>query len=107
MILVVEDDDDVRAFIAETLQDLDYTVLQAADAHSALRLLDSESHVDLLLTDVILPGPNGRDLADAALRERSKLKVLFMTGYLRNAIVHQGRLDEGVQRRNRSGKFAP
>jgi PAS domain S-box-containing protein len=96
-ILVVEDDEDVRAFIAETLEDLDYTVLQAADAHSALILLDSEHPVDLLLTDVILPGPNGRDLADAALRKRAKLKVLFMTGYSRNAIVHQGRLDEGVQ----------
>jgi PAS domain S-box-containing protein len=96
-ILIVEDDDDVRAFITETLQDLDYIVLPARDAPSALKLLDSEQPVDLLLTDVILPGPNGRELADAALAKRPELKVLFMTGYSRNAIVHQGRLDEGVQ----------
>jgi PAS domain S-box-containing protein len=96
-ILVVEDDDDVRVFIAESLQDLDYTVLQAADAPSALALLDAGGAVDLLLTDVILPGPNGRELAEGARRKRPRLKVLFMTGYSRNAIVHQGRLDEGVQ----------
>jgi CheY-like chemotaxis protein len=95
-ILVVEDDDDVRAFISETLADLSYTVLQASDARSALKVLDSEGPIDLLLTDVILPGPNGRELADAALRKRPKIKVLFMTGYSRNAIVHQGRLDPGV-----------
>jgi PAS domain S-box-containing protein len=96
-ILVVEDDDDVRAFICATLQDLNYRVLQASDARSALHVLDGEGHIDLLLSDVILPGPNGRELANAALVKRPKLKVLFMTGYSRNAIVHQGRLDEGVQ----------
>ncbi len=96
-ILVVEDDADVRAFIAEALADLSYTVLQASDARSALEVLDGAGAIDLLLTDVILPGPNGRELANAALRKRPKLKVLFMTGYSRNAIVHQGRLDEGVQ----------
>jgi CheY-like chemotaxis protein len=95
--LLVEDDDDVRVFISETLEGLNYVVLQARDAPSALKLLDGTGHVDLLLTDVILPGPNGRELADAALGKRPKLKVLFMTGYSRNAIVHQGRLDEGVQ----------
>ena len=96
-IMVVEDDDDVRAFIAETLQELKYTVLQTRDAPSALRLLDAGHAVDLLLSDVILPGPNGRELAQAACMRRPGLKVLFMTGYSRNAIVHQGRLDEGVQ----------
>jgi PAS domain S-box-containing protein len=96
-ILVVEDDTDVRAFICETLRDLDYGVLQASDARSALKVLDGDTHIDLLLTDVILPGPNGRELANAALLKRPDLKVLFMTGYSRNAIVHQGRLDEGVQ----------
>ena len=74
-----------------------YTVLQAQDAASALQVLERESKIDLLLTDVILPGPNGRELAGAALAQRPGLKVLFMTGYSRNAIVHQGRLDEGVQ----------
>ncbi len=96
-ILVVEDDADVRAFICATLEELKYTVLQAHDAASALQVLERESKIDLLLTDVILPGPNGRELASAALAQRPGLKVLFMTGYSRNAIVHQGRLDEGVQ----------
>jgi CheY-like chemotaxis protein len=72
-------------------------VLAASDADAALRLLDGGGHVDLLLSDVILPGLNGRELATAALSKRPKLKVLFMTGYSRNAIVHQGRLDDGVQ----------
>jgi PAS domain S-box-containing protein len=94
-ILVVEDDDDVRIFIAETLRELDYIVFRASDAPSALRIIDSE-RVDLMLTDVILPGRNGRDLADAAVAKRPGLKVLFMTGYSRNAIVHNGRLDQGV-----------
>jgi PAS domain S-box-containing protein len=96
-ILVVEDDADVRAFICQALQELDYAVLQAGDAPAALKVLDGGDHIDLLLTDVILPGPNGRELASAAQHLRPQLKVLFMTGYSRNAIVHQGRLDEGVQ----------
>ncbi len=96
-ILVVEDDEDVRAFIADTLRDLDYTVLQAQDATSALKFLDNAHPVDLLLTDVILPGPNGRELAETACAKWPGLKVLFMTGYSRNAVVHQGRLDAGVQ----------
>ena len=96
-ILLVEDDADVRAFIAGTLEELNYTVLQVGDAASALKVLDRPDKIDLLLTDVILPGPNGRELAGAAVQKRPGLKVLFMTGYSRNAIVHQGRLDEGVQ----------
>ena len=96
-VLVVEDDADVRAFIAGALEELRYTVLQASDAVSALQILDRVDRIDLLLTDVILPGPNGRELAGAAVQKRPGLKVLFMTGYSRNAIVHQGRLDEGVQ----------
>ena len=83
--------------LSETLQELNYTVLQAGDAPSALELLDGAAPIDLLLTDVILPGPNGRELAEDAAGKRPQLKVLFMTGYSRNAIVHQGRLDEGVQ----------
>src|SRR5262249_20676776 len=61
-ILVVEDDEDVRAFIVETLRELNYTVLQAPDMPSALKILDNQAAVDLMLTDVILPGANGRDL---------------------------------------------
>jgi len=94
-ILVVEDDDDVRAFIAETLRELNYIVFRATDAPSALKILATE-RVDLLLTDVVLPGRNGRDLADEAAAKRPGLNVLFMTGYSRNAIVHNGRLDQGV-----------
>jgi PAS domain S-box-containing protein len=95
-ILVVEDDRDVRAFVAEALRELRYRVLEAGDAKWALKLLDEEKRVDLLLTDVILPGENGRELAEAARGRQADIKVLFMTGYSRNAIVHQGRLDPGV-----------
>jgi CheY-like chemotaxis protein len=96
-ILAVEDDDDARAFTAEVLGDLGYRVLAAADARTALDLLEREPHVDLLFTDVGLPnGVNGRQLADEAHRRRPALKVLFTTGYARNAIVHHGRLDPGV-----------
>jgi CheY-like chemotaxis protein len=97
VVLVVEDDADVRRFICETLRDLHYAVREAVDAASALAVIDSAEKIDLLLTDVILPGPNGRALANQALARRPGLKVLFMTGYSRNAIVHHGRLDPGVE----------
>jgi CheY-like chemotaxis protein len=97
-ILIVEDDDDVRAYLVETLHDLQYRVLRASEAQEALKLLeDKETAIDLLLTDVILPKMNGRELARRAQNLRPGLKVLFMTGYSRNAIVHQGRLDPGVE----------
>jgi PAS domain S-box-containing protein len=96
VVLVVEDDPDVRRFICETLRDLRYSVHEAVDAASALAVIDSAETIDLLLTDVVLPGPNGRMLANQALARRPALKVLFMTGYSRNAIVHHGRLDPGV-----------
>jgi two-component system NtrC family sensor kinase len=95
-ILVVEDDDDVRTYVVETLAMLGYDVLEAADAENALRLLGEYEAVALLLTDVVMPGMNGRKLADMAKQRRPALKVLYMTGYSRNAIVHQGRLDPGV-----------
>ncbi len=96
-ILLVEDDADVRLFVSEALRELHYRVLEAHDAKSAFALLEKEEKIDLLLTDVVLPGLNGRELADAAKLNRPNLKVLFMTGYSRNAIVHQGRLDPGVE----------
>ena len=96
-VLVVEDDDDVRAFVSNSLQELSYVVLEASDSDSALKLVDAGHHIDLLLTDVILPNLNGRELANAVLAKRAGMKVLFMTGYSRNAIVHQSRLDPGVQ----------
>jgi two-component system, NtrC family, sensor kinase len=95
-VLVVEDDDDVRTYVVETLAALGYRVLEAAEADNALRLLDQDPCVQLLLTDVVMPGLNGRKLAEEARLRRPNLKILYMTGYSRNAIVHQGRLDLGV-----------
>jgi signal transduction histidine kinase/CheY-like chemotaxis protein len=96
-ILVVEDDADVRGYVVETLGGLGYDVLQAAEASAALRLLEQYKTIRLLLTDVVMPGMNGRKLADEARQRQPALRVLFMTGYSRNAIVHQGRLDPGVE----------
>ena len=96
-ILVVEDDPEVRAYVVETLGTLGYDTLEAPGASEALRLLDEHQTVSLLLTDVVMPGMNGRTLADEAQRLRPSLKVVFMTGYSRNAIVHQGRLDPGIE----------
>jgi PAS domain S-box-containing protein len=97
-ILVVEDDEDVRAYLVETLRRLNYQVLRAADAAAALEFLQQRDlRVDLLLTDVVMPGMNGRELAKRADALRPGLKVLYVTGYSRNAIVHQGRLDPGVE----------
>jgi len=96
-ILVVEDDDDVRANTTGILRELGYAVLEAPDAAAALHLLEAHPEIRLLFTDVGLPGGmNGRQLADAARQTRPELKVLFTTGYARNAIVHDGRLDPGV-----------
>ena len=97
-VLVVEDDDDVRAHAVAILSELGYAVLEAPDAASALRVLDEDHNVELLFTDVGLPGGlNGRELADEARRRQPELAVLYTTGYARNAIVHQGRLDPGVE----------
>jgi PAS domain S-box-containing protein len=96
-ILVVEDDDDVRAYTAECLRELGYRVIEAHDGPSALRLHERQKHpIDLLFTDVVMPGMTGRELADAARERQPKLKVLYTSGYTRNAIVHGGRLDPGV-----------
>lgn len=97
-LLVVEDDDDVRTYSVESLRELGYRVLEASDGPSALRILEREQDISLLFTDVVLPGGmTGAQLAAQARGLRSDLKVLFTTGYARNAIVHQGRLDAGVQ----------
>ncbi len=79
------------------LAELGYHVIEAAEADAALAVIDSPQRIDLLFTDVVLPGKSGRVLADLALKTRPELKVLFTTGYSRNAIVHHGRLDPGVQ----------
>jgi len=96
-ILLVEDDEDVRDFIGDSLRELGYQVFAAGDGQSALQVLDERPDIDLLFTDVGLPnGMNGRALAEQARRRRRTLKVLFTTGYARNAIIHHGRLDAGV-----------
>jgi PAS domain S-box-containing protein len=96
-ILVVEDDDDVRAYTVECLRELGYRVLEAHDGPSALRLLQRQSEpLDLLFTDVVMPGMSGRELADEARQHQPTLRVLYTSGYTRNAIVHGGRLDAGV-----------
>jgi signal transduction histidine kinase/CheY-like chemotaxis protein len=96
-ILVVEDDEDVLVYVAGILRDMNYNVFQAADASSAEKIVTREDgRVDLILTDVVLPGKNGRQFTDEINTRYPNIKVLFMTGYSRNAIVHQGRLDPGV-----------
>ncbi|WP_374762040.1 hybrid sensor histidine kinase/response regulator [Bradyrhizobium japonicum] len=97
-ILVVEDDTDLRAYVSELLRDLNYRVVVASSAQAALTiLLQEEPKVDLVLTDVVMPGINGREMGRRAQQIRPGIKILYMTGYSRNAVVHQGRLDEGVE----------
>jgi CheY-like chemotaxis protein len=97
-ILVVEDNDLLSASVAATLREQGYRVLTAPNGATALRLLGGNPEVRLLFTDVGLPGGmDGRQLADEARRRHPGLLVLFTTGYTRNAIQHQGRLDQGVE----------
>src|SRR4051812_31992520 len=96
-ILVVEDGEDVRAYTTSIVRELSYHVIEASVGAAALQMLQDNPEVMLLFTDLGLPGGlNGRQLADAARRLRPDLKILFTTGYARNAIVHDGRLDPGV-----------
>ena len=88
----------MRAYTVECLRELGYRVIEAHDGPSALRLLERQEHpIDLLFTDVVMPGMTGRELADQARERQTDLKVLYTSGYTRNAIVHGGRLDEGVE----------
>ncbi|OYU37759.1 MAG: hybrid sensor histidine kinase/response regulator [Pseudorhodobacter sp. PARRP1] len=97
-ILLVEDDEDVRITAAHLLNDLGYTVLQARDAERALAVIESGVRIDLLFTDVVMPGKvTSREMADRARHLIPHLPVLFTSGYTRNSIVHGGRLDAGVQ----------
>jgi PAS domain S-box-containing protein len=97
-ILVVEDDENVQLVVAEMLDSLGYGVLLAGNGDDALTLLAGrQRRIDLMLTDVMLPGMNGRELAERARQMEPALKVLFMTGYARDIIVHQGRLDPGIE----------
>jgi CheY-like chemotaxis protein len=101
-ILVVEDNEDVRAYAKTALGELGFTVIEAATAEEGLRSVLNGDRVDLLFTDVVLPdGFSGRQLSDEVLKLRPSLPVLFTTGYTRNAIVHHGRLDPGVELLNK------
>src|SRR5262249_5191110 len=92
-ILVVEDDELARSYVVAQLKSLGYATLAAGSAIAALELIDQGAQFDLLFTDVIMPGMNGRVLADEAVNRRPWIKVLFTSGYTENAIVHHGRLD--------------
>lgn len=96
IVLVVEDEERVRRMSVDALRSLGYTVVQASGGVEALEVLRNHPRVDLLFTDIVMAGMNGRRLADAARLARPELKVLFTTGYTRNAVVHNGVLDPGV-----------
>ncbi len=96
-ILLVEDDALVREYVVTQISRFGYHTLAASNAAEALAIIDSGARIDLLFTDVILPGGmNGRELATEALKRRPGLKVLYTSGYAENALVHHGRLDVGV-----------
>ena len=97
-ILVVEDNEGVREYARMALEEAGYAVLEATDAEAALTVLADGVQIDLLFTDVVLgSGANGRELADQVAARGHQIPVLFTTGYTRNAIVHNGRLDPGVE----------
>ncbi|RDS80782.1 response regulator [Dyella monticola] len=96
-VLVVEDDADVRDFVVTALQELGYEAIAADSAETARALLAEDRNISVMLTDVVMPGGNGRQLYDDIRDVRPDVIVLFMTGYSRNAIVHNGVLDEGVR----------
>jgi PAS domain S-box-containing protein len=96
-VLIVEDDALVRKYVITQIESLGYATLEAANAAEALAIIDNGGDIDLLFTDVIMPGGmNGRQLVDEALKRRPQLKALFTSGYTENAILHHGRLDAGV-----------
>jgi CheY-like chemotaxis protein len=94
--MVVEDDDRVRNMSVAALRELGYTVMEAGRPADAIRMFEAGQNVDLLFTDVVMPEMSGRRLADQVLKFRPNLKVLFTTGYTRDAIVHNGVVDAGT-----------
>jgi len=97
-VLVVDDEPSVRTLVTEVLGDLGYRTLEAGEGATGLALLQSSVAIDLLITDVGLPGGmNGRQLADGARASRPGLKVLFITGYAENAVLGNGHLDPGME----------
>jgi CheY-like chemotaxis protein len=96
-VLIVEDDPAVRVLVSTVLSDLGYAFVEAPDADSAVPILDSGQRIDLMISDVGLPGMNGRQLAEIGRQYRPELKVLFITGYAEHAAVRGGFLDPGMQ----------
>jgi PAS domain S-box-containing protein len=96
-VLVIEDQDAVRMLVIEVLQELGYTAVEAIDSKTAIPIFESDQRIDLLVTDVGLPGLNGRQLAEIARQQRPGLRVLFMTGYTQAAAMRGGFLDPGME----------
>jgi CheY-like chemotaxis protein len=97
VVLVIDDEPSIRMLIADVLSDTGYSVLEASDGPAGLRVLQSAARIDLLITDVGLPGGmNGRQVADAARTLRPDLRVLFITGYAENALMGNGHLEKGM-----------
>ena len=96
-VLIVDDEPTVRMLVSEILEEVGYVAIEAADGAGGLQVLKSDTRIDLLVTDVGLPGGmNGRQMADAARVHRPDLKVLFITGYAENAVISHGHLDRGM-----------
>jgi CheY-like chemotaxis protein len=97
-VLIVEDDPDLREMAFKTLSSLGYEALTAADGQSALEIFDKGTSIDVLFTDVVLPkGMNGVALAELVQARQPSVKVLYTSGYTENAVVHNGKLDEGLE----------
>ena len=96
LVLVVEDEDKVRHMVVDTLRDLGYTVAHASNGRDALALVDRVGAIKLLFTDIVMPDMNGRILADAVHERLPDAKILYTTGYTRNAVIHDGKLDANV-----------
>jgi DNA-binding response OmpR family regulator len=94
---VVDDEPTIRMLIGDTLSELGYRAIEVADAASGLKVLESDVNIDLLITDVALPGGmDGKEMADLARAKRPRLKVLFITGYAENAAITNGHLEPGM-----------
>ncbi len=96
VILVAEDDAEVRAMTIGMLVELGYGVVETGSGEEALAVLEKRDDITLLFTDIVMPGMTGRELAERAQAIRPSLKLLYTTGYTRNAIVHNGMVDQGV-----------
>ena len=96
VILVVEDEEGLRGLTVDALKELGYTVLATGGAKEALDPIDTHAEISLLFTDIVMPGGSGPKLVDEALKRRPDLRVLYMTGFARNTVVHNGILHPGV-----------